>query len=242
MNVTILKTQEAISAAAGEILCAAVREKPNAVMGFATGASPVPTYAYMVWQCAAGKVSFAQMRTFNLDEYCDLPKSHSESYYSFMFRNLFGRIDVQAENVDFLNGNAADIPAECARYEAAIAKVGGIDVQLLGIGHNGHIGFNEPSDSFAEASFQIALTQSTIDANKMYFPDGGMPTKALTMGIGSILRARKIVLIATGAGKAQAVKDMIEGAVSPQCPASVLQNHADVQIFLDEAAASLLTK
>ncbi len=242
MKVYILKTEAEIGAAAGEELCKVMRQKPDAVLGFATGASPVPTYQYMVAQCKAGKVSFAGMRTFNLDEYCDLPKSHVNSYYNFMCENLFAHIDVKPENIHFLDGNAADIPAECERYEQEIVSCGGIDAQILGIGRNGHIGFNEPGESFAEKTFQIQLTPSTIEANKIYFTDREMPTSALTMGIGTIMNAKKIVFIATGDKKAQAVKDMLEGSVSPQCPASVLQNHADVTVFLDEAAAALLNQ
>ena len=168
------------------------------------------------------------------------PQPFKNSYYSFMFENLFSKIDINADNVNFLDGNTDDPDAESARYAAAIAAKGGIDIQLLGIGRNGHIAFNEPSDAFTGESFKIALTQSTIDANSIYFDDIPMPRYAMTMGIGSIMKAKKIVLIATGASKAEAVKGMIDGEVTPQLPASILQQHDDVVIFLDEAAASLL--
>lgn len=240
MEIRIFKNEQEIAQAAGKLFCDAVNAKNNCVLGLATGATPVPTYNYMISEYEAGKVSFKDVTTFNLDEYCDLPKEHKNSYYSFMFENLFSKTDINPENVNFLDGNTDDPEAESARYAAAIAAKGGIDVQLLGIGRNGHIAFNEPADEFTGESFKIALTQSTIDANSIYFDDIPMPRYAMTMGIGSIMKAKKIVLIATGASKAEAVKGMIEGPVTPQLPASILQQHDDAVIFLDEAAAALL--
>ena len=240
MDIRIFKNEQEIAQAAGQLFCDAVKAKPECVLGLATGATPVPTYNYMISEYEAGKVSFKDVTTFNLDEYCDLPKEHKNSYYSFMFENLFSKTDINPENVNFLDGNTSDPEAESARYASAIAAKGGIDVQLLGIGRNGHIAFNEPADEFTGESFKIALTQSTIDANSIYFDDIPMPRYAMTMGIGSIMKAKKIVLIATGTSKAEAVKGMIEGPVTPQLPASILQQHEDAVIFLDEAAASLL--
>jgi glucosamine-6-phosphate deaminase len=181
------------------------------------------------------------MTTFNLDEYCDLPVEDKNSYFTFMHENLFNHIDVNEDNVNFLNGNAEDSEAECVRYDNLIDEKK-IDIQLLGIGQNGHIGFNEPSDKFTKGSFKVQLTQSTIDANSIYFDENPMPHYALTMGIEQIMRAKKIVLIATGPKKAEAIKNMVEGEVTAQVPASILQKHNDVVIFLDEAAASLLSK
>lgn len=240
MDIRIFKNEAEIGKAAGQLFCDTVKANPSCVLGLATGATPIPTYNYMVDEYKAGNVSFKDVCTFNLDEYCDLPKEHKNSYYSFMFENLFSKIDINADNVNFLDGNTDDPEAESARYAQAIASKGGIDVQLLGIGRNGHIAFNEPSDAFTGESFKIALTQSTIDANSIYFDDIPMPRYAMTMGIGSIMKAKKIVLIATGASKAEAVKGMIKGEVTPQLPASILQQHQDVVIFLDESAASLL--
>ncbi len=240
MNIRIFKNEEEIAVAAGQLFCDTVKNNPSCVLGLATGATPVPTYNYMIKEYEAGNVSFKDVSTFNLDEYCDLPKEHKNSYYSFMFENLFSKVDINPDNVNFLDGNTDDPEAESARYAAAIAAKGGIDVQLLGIGRNGHIAFNEPADAFTGESFKIALTQSTIDANSIYFDDIPMPRHAMTMGIGSIMKAKKIVLIATGASKAEAVKGMIQGEVTPQLPASILQQHQDAVIFLDEAAASLL--
>ncbi len=240
MDIRIFKNEEEIAVAAGQLFCETVKNNPSCVLGLATGATPVPTYNYMIKEYEAGNVSFKDVSTFNLDEYCDLPKEHKNSYYSFMFENLFSKVDINPDNVNFLDGNTSDPEAESARYAAAIAAKGGIDVQLLGIGRNGHIAFNEPADAFTGESFKIALTQSTIDANSIYFDDIPMPRYAMTMGIGSIMKAKKIVLIATGASKAVAVKGMIQGEVTPQLPASILQQHQDAVIFLDEAAASLL--
>ncbi len=216
MKVIVLNSAAQVGEEVGKIFCDEVNAKHNAVLGLATGASPIPTYEYMTEQYRSGKVSFKDVKTFNLDEYCDLPKNHPNSFYSFMEENLFSKVDIKPENVNFLDGNVEPV-AESARYAQAIKNAGGIDIQLLGIGRNGHIGFNEPADEF-------------------------MPHYAITMGIGSIMRAKKIVLIATGESKAEAIKATIEGEVTPHCPASILQQHDDVTIFLDEAAASLLKK
>lgn len=239
MDIKIFKTEEEIGKAAGTMFCDFVNSKPDAVLGFATGSTPVPTYSYMAQQCKAGKVSFAGVRTFNLDEYCDLPKEHKNSFYMFMYDNLFSKVDLKPENIDFLDGNA-DEKTESERYTASIEAKGGIDIQLLGIGRNGHIAFNEPADEFSGEAYKIKLTESTIEANSIYFDDIAMPRYAMTMGIGSIMKAKKIIFIATGKMKAQAVYDMIKGPVSPKCPASILQQHSDVTVFLDEEAAALL--
>ncbi len=239
MEVRIFKNELEIGEAAGKIICDFVNSKPDCVLGFATGASPVPTYNYITEQYNGGKVSFKDVTTFNLDEYCDLPRDHKNSYWTFMFENLFSRVDVDPAKVNFLDGNAEE-KAESARYAEAIKAKGGIDIQILGIGRNGHIAFNEPSDKFTDEAWKVTLTQSTIDANSIYFDDIPMPRYAMTMGIGSIMRSKKIILIATGSSKAEAVKEMINGPVTPGCPASILQQHADTVILLDEAAASLL--
>ncbi len=239
MDIRIFKTEEEIGVAAGQMFCDLINAKPDTVLGLATGATPVPTYTYMAEQCAAGKVSFENVSTFNLDEYCDLPKEHKNSFYMFMYDNLFSKVNLKPENIDFLDGNT-DPEAESARYAKSIEAKGGIDVQLLGIGRNGHIAFNEPADEFSGEAYKIKLTDSTIEANSIYFDDIPMPRYAMTMGIGSIMKAKKIIFIATGASKAQAVYDMIKGPVTPACPASILQQHDDVTVFIDEAAAAKL--
>ena len=239
MDIRILKDEKEIGAAAGQLYVDFINANPDCVLGFATGASPVPTYDYIAESFKQGKVSLKGVSTFNLDEYCDLPKDHKNSYFTFMCENLFSRTDIDMNNVDFLDGNA-DPEEESARYAAAIKAKGGIDIQLLGIGRNGHIAFNEPGDEFTDEAWKVTLTQSTIDANSIYFDDIPMPRYAITMGIGSIMRSKKIIMIATGASKAEAVRAMIKGPVTPACPASILQQHSDVTVFLDTAAAALL--
>ena len=240
MEIKIFKTAEEIGVAVAEIFTNEVKNNPECVLGLATGASPIPTYQNIISTFNKGGISFKGVKTYNLDEYCNLPKDDKNSYYTFMHEQLFNSLDILEENVHFLDGNAADCDAECLRYDNEINATGGIDIQLLGIGNNAHIGFNEPADKFTTGSFKVQLTESTINANKIYFDENPMPTHALTMGIKQIMAAKKIVLIATGPKKAEAVKNMIEGAVTPQVPASILQEHTDVIIFLDEAAASLL--
>lgn len=242
MQIKIFDTADEIGKAVSDVFIDCVKAKPNCVLGLATGASPIPTYQNMIAACKAGDVSFDKVHTFNLDEYCDLPKDDKNSYYTFMHEQLFSGLNLHEENVHFLDGNAADAAIECKRYDDFIASFGGIDLQLLGIGNNGHIGFNEPADEFTDGSFKVKLTDSTINANKIYFNDGAMPRYALTMGIGDIMKAKKVLLIATGAKKAEAVKGLVEGPVTPRLPASVLQMHKDAVIYLDKEAASLLSK
>ena len=240
MKVMVYKTAEEIAEAVGRIIIKRVSDEPSCAIGFATGASPVPTYEYIVKEFDKGNISFKDMKTFNLDEYCDLPVEDKNSYHTFMHENLFDKIDVKAENINFLDGNAEDYDAESARYAEAIKAAGGIKVQILGIGTNGHIGFNEPADAFTDEAFKVTLTQSTIDSNQKYFGEQAMPRYAMTMGIGSIMRSEEIVLIATGEAKAKAIAAAVNGEVTPQCPASILQTHENVTFFVDEAAASLL--
>ena len=239
MEIKIFNNEKEIGEAAGSFYVDYINANPACVLGFATGASPVPTYEYIAESYKQGKVSLKDISTFNLDEYCDLPKDHKNSYFTFMCENLFSKTDINMDNVDFLDGNA-DPDEESARYAEAIKAKGGIDIQLLGIGRNGHIAFNEPGEEFTDEAWKVTLTQSTIDANSIYFDDVPMPHYALTMGIGSIMRSKKIIMIATGSSKAQAVRDMIKGPVTPMCPASILQQHPDVTVYLDTAAAALL--
>ena len=242
MRINILKTAEEIGVAVAKIFTDEVKNNPTCVLGLATGATPIPTYNNIKETYNGGSVSFKDVKTYNLDEYCDLPKDDKNSYYTFMHEQLFNGLDILEENVHFLDGNATDSEAECKRYDNEINEAGGIDIQLLGIGNNAHIGFNEPADEFTTGSFKVKLTDSTINANKIYFDENPMPGYALTMGIKQIMAAKKIILIATGPKKAEAIRNMIEGPVTPQVPASILQEHDDVIIFLDEDAASLLTK
>ncbi len=240
MEIKIYENAAEIGVAAAELYKNLINEKPNAVLGLATGATPVPTYQRLIELYKNGEVSFKDITTFNLDEYCDLDKHDKNSYYTFMHENLFNHVDIKEENVNFLDGNAEDCDAESKRYAEAIKTAGGIDLQLLGIGTNGHIAFNEPADKFTDEAFKVTLTQSTIDSNQQYFGDVPMPRYAMTMGIGSIMRSKKILLIATGDKKAKAIKAMVSGEVTPQIPCSILNEHNDVIIMLDKAAASLL--
>ena len=240
MEIKIYNNAEEIGCAAAQLYKELINNKPNAVLGLATGATPVPTYKKLIELYNNGEISFKDITTFNLDEYCDLDKHDKNSYYTFMHENLFSHVDIKEENVNFLDGNAKDCDAESKRYAEAIKAAGGIDLQLLGIGTNGHIAFNEPADKFTDEAFKVTLTQSTINSNQKYFGDVPMPRYAMTMGIGSIMRSRKILLIATGESKAKAIKAMVSGEITPQIPCSILNEHNDVVIMLDKAAASLI--
>lgn len=239
MEIKIFENEKEIGKAAGQFYVDFINANPSCVLGLATGATPLPVYGYIAEKYAAGEVSLKDVKTFNLDEYCGIPQDDKNSYFTFMRENLFSKTDVNPANVGFLDGNA-DPDEESARYAAAIESAGGIDIQLLGIGRNGHIAFNEPGDEFTGEAWKVKLSESTIAANSIYFTDSEMPRYAMTMGIGSIMKAKKIILIATGENKAEAVRAMIEGPVTPHCPASVLQQHPDTVIYLDRAAASLL--
>lgn len=240
MEIKVFENAEEIAVAAAELYKDLLNEKPDAVLGLATGATPVPTYEKLIEMYNNGEISFKDVTTFNLDEYCDLDKNDKNSYYTFMHENLFNSVDIKEENVNFLDGNAADCDAESKRYAEAIKAAGGVDLQLLGIGTNGHIAFNEPADEFTDEAFKVTLTQSTINSNQKYFGDVPMPRYAMTMGIGSIMRSKKILLIATGVAKADAIKKLASGEVTPQVPCSILNNHPDAIIMVDKAAAELL--
>lgn len=241
MNVLTFSSEEQIGIAAGYYMCGQVLQKPDSVLGLATGSTPIKAYDHMIKLYNQGAVDFSQVTTFNLDEYCRLDTKDKNSYHSFMHENLFDHINIPDENINFLNGNADDLEQECKDYEKKIKKAGGIDIQLLGIGSNGHIAFNEPADAFQRWSHVVALKQSTINDNSRFFESiDEVPTHAVTMGIGSIMQAKRILIIAIGKKKAKAIKQLIDGNVTPECPASVLQFHTDVTLMLDKGAASLL--
>lgn len=241
MNVYVFASPDEIGAAVAQRFIDDAQGRTPRVWGLATGASPLPVYCRLIDAYQQGKLSFRHIKTYNLDEYCALPRNDENSYYTFMHRHLFDAVDMEEKNAHFFNGTAPDWAAECRRYDSSIVQDGGIDLQLLGIGQNGHIGFNEPSDAFSGDSFKVELSASTRRANAPYFTNRPMPQYALTMGIRRILAAKQILLIATGTAKADAVQRMIEGRVTPQCPASVLQTHAQVSVFLDERAAAQLS-
>ncbi|MGN0459271.1 MAG: glucosamine-6-phosphate deaminase [Eubacterium sp.] len=241
MNVLVFESEEQIGIAAGYYMCGQVLQKPDSVLGLATGSTPLKPYKSMIDLYNKGAVDFSQVKTFNLDEYVNLDVNDRNSYHRFMHDNLFDHINIPEENINFLDGNAEDLEAECKAYEEKIKNAGGIDIQLLGIGSNGHIAFNEPADSFQRWTHIVELKQSTINDNSRFFNSiEEVPTKAVTMGIGSIMQAKRILIIAIGENKAKAIKQLIDGQVTPECPASVLQFHTDVTLMLDKGAASLI--
>jgi glucosamine-6-phosphate deaminase len=241
MEIVICKTKEEASRKAAEMITAAVKKNPKIVLGLATGSTPVPMYKEMIKAVKAKKVSYKQVRTWNLDEYWGLPGTHDQSYRYFMDKNLFDSIDIKKSNTHVLNGLAKDWRKECAGYEAQIKKAGGIDIQVLGIGSDGHIAFNEPGSSLASRTRLVSLTPQTIKDNARFFKKASdVPVSALSMGVGTICEAKKVVLLAFGKNKADAVKGMVEGGMSQYCTASALQAHNDAWVFCDEEAASKL--
>ena len=241
MEVVICKTKEEASRLAANMITEAVKENPKTVLGLATGSTPVLMYAEMAKAVKAKKVSYKQVKSWNLDEYYGLAGTHDQSYRYFMNENLFKKIDIQLKNTHVLNGLAKDWRKEVKAYEAAIAKAGGIDLQVLGIGSDGHIAFNEPGSSLTSRTRIVSLTPQTIKDNARFFKKAAdVPKQALSMGVGTIMEARRIVLLAFGANKADAVKGMVEGGVSQFCTASALQMHPDAWVFCDEAAAAKL--
>ncbi|GHD59063.1 glucosamine-6-phosphate deaminase [Jeongeupia chitinilytica] len=228
------KNQADLDRAAADLFISVVRAKPNAVLGMATGGTPVGLYKEIVKTYQQGLVSFKEVTTFNLDEYVGLPVSHPESYRSFMQTNLFDHIDILAENTHVPNGNATDIDAEGRRYDEAIYQQGSVDMQLLGIGGNGHIGFNEPDDELSRFTHKVTLKESTREANKRFFNSiDEVPTHAITMGMGSILHAKAILLVVKGQEKAEILDRTLNGPITTQVPASLLQTHPRVIVMTD---------
>ncbi|HIT24758.1 MAG TPA: glucosamine-6-phosphate deaminase [Candidatus Enterenecus avicola] len=233
----------AMSRQAANLISAQVIVKPNCVLGLATGSTPIGTYKQLIEWYNKGDLSFAQVRSVNLDEYKGLSGDHDQSYRYFMQNNLFNHVDIDVANTSVPNGMAEDANAECAAYDAHIRELGGIDLQLLGMGHNGHIGFNEPADEFVGPTHVVELTQSTIDANKRFFAsEADVPRYALTMGMAAILQARSVVVVVSGEDKADIVYKSFFGPITPRVPASLLQLHPNVTVVGDEAAFSVLRK
>ena len=241
MKLIIVENYEELSKRAAQIISDAINENPRLVLGLATGGTPLGTYRELIEMYKQGKVSFKQVRTFNLDEYLGLDPAHPSSYHHYMFTNLFNHIDMNPAQVRIPNGLAEDLAKECVEYEQAIAAAGGIDLQLLGLGVNGHIGFNEPHTPFGSVTQVVDLAQETIEANARFFErKEDVPRQAISMGIKSIMQARRILLMANGSSKAWAVQRLVQGPVTEEVPASVLQLHPDVTVLVDrEAAANL---
>ena len=235
----VVGTEKEISAQIAEEFIKQVQKKPNSVLGLATGTSPLGVYANMVKANKEGRVSFKDVATFNLDEYIGLEGTHNQSYRYFMNTNLFDHIDINKEKTHVLKG-VGDYLDYANKYDALIASFGGIDLQILGIGSDGHIAFNEPGTAFDSLTHVAELAESTIVDNSRLFDDiSEVPTKAVTMGLKSIMNAKKIVLIATGKNKAKAIAALLKGPKTEDCPASILQDHPDCTIYVDEDAYRL---
>ena len=233
------KNYEDMSRKAANILSAQVILKHNCVLGLATGSTVEGIYKQLIMMNQNGDVDFSGVRSVNLDEYVGLAGDHNQSYRYFMDTNLFNQINIHKDNTNVPDGMAADIEAECIRYENLIKELGGIDLQLLGLGHNGHIGFNEPDDYFPLLTHRVQLKESTIKANSRFFEnEDQVPREAITMGIKSIIQAKRILLCVSGEAKAEILKKVLSGPVTPEVPGSILQLHPNLTVVADEAALS----
>lgn len=239
MQIYRAKDYEDMSKKAANIIASQVVLKPDCVLGLATGSTPIGAYKDLVEKYEQGDLDFSQVTTVNLDEYKGLPRENDQSYYYFMHDNLFDHVNVKPENTHLPDGTKEDANEECARYEELIRSLGGQDLQLLGLGHNGHIGFNEPDTVFEKTTHCVDLQESTIEANKRFFASADdVPKQAYTMGIGTIMQAKKILVVVSGEDKADTVAKAFFGPVTPEVPASILQFHKDVILVADEAALS----
>ena len=235
MKVIEAKKYEDLSQKAAEVISEQVKIKPNCVLGLATGSSPLGTYANLSKLCKAGELDFSKVTTVNLDEYVGLDGNDDQSYRYFMDKNLFDLINIDKSKTHVPNGKASDLEAEGLSYDKMIEDLGGIDLQLLGIGLDGHIGFNEPDSVFIAPTHSVDLHESTIKANSRFFAcEDDVPKKAITMGMGSIMKAKKILLIANGRNKMDVIERAVKGAVDPMLPASILQLHPDVTVIYSE--------
>ena len=244
MLVILRRDDEEIGRQAAQLIASAVRKKPALALGLATGGTMVGVYKHLVGLHKQGSLDFSRVTTFNLDEYLGLPAAHPRSFHHFMRENFFAHVNVDSRNIHIPDGTIhGNYDQYCTSYEAAIRKAGGIDLQLLGIGRNGHIGFNEPTSSIGSRTRLKVLSKETLDDNAKFFAPGEeSPRCAITMGIGTILEARKILLLATGEAKSAAVAKSIEGPITSAVSASALQLHADVTFIIDDAAASQLSQ
>ncbi|MCR1898296.1 glucosamine-6-phosphate deaminase [Irregularibacter muris] len=241
MKIIITKNHEEMSRKAAALVASQMILKPESVLGFATGSTPEGMYQKLIEANKKGDIDFSKIKTFNLDEYYGLEKENPQSYYYFMQDKLFNHVNMDPQNTHIPNGMAEDTEKECREYEEKIEKAGGIDLQILGIGNNSHIGFNEPDTEFVRDTHLVGLNEDTIQANARFFEsEEEVPTQALTMGIGTIMKSKKIVLMASGKGKADAIYNTVKGEISPEAPSSILQLHRDVILVIDQEAASKL--
>ena len=233
------KDYDDMSRKAANIIASKVILKPDCVLGLATGSTPIGTYKELIEGYNKGDLDFSAVKSVNLDEYKGLTRDNDQSYYYFMYNNLFKHINIDLANTNVPDGTEPDSEKECSRYNEVIESMNGVDLQLLGLGHNGHIGFNEPADDFAKFTHCVDLQESTIEANKRFFADiNDVPRQAYTMGIQTIMNAKTILLVVSGADKAQILHDVLCGPITPRVPASILQLHHDVIVVADEAALS----
>lgn len=241
MQVIKAKDYQEMSCRAATFIASQILTKNDSVLGLATGSTPIGTYQHLVEWYKKGLLDFSNIKTINLDEYKGISADNDQSYRYFMNDNLFNHVNIDKANTNVPNGMEPSAEKACADYNAIIEKSGGIDLQLLGLGHNGHIGFNEPADSFPCDTHCVDLTESTINANKRFFAsEADVPRQAYTMGIKNIMGAKRVLVVVSGKDKAEILKKVVQGPVTPQVPASVLQLHPNVIIVADEAAASLL--
>lgn len=239
MRIYKVKDYEELSKKAANIIASQVTLKPDCVLGLATGSTPIGTYENLAEKYNAGELDFSEVTSVNLDEYKGLDSSNDQSYRYFMNHNLFSKINIPMERTNVPDGTEEDSQKACSSYDKIIEDLGGIDLQLLGLGHNGHIGFNEPADHFPKGTHCVDLTESTIQANKRFFEnEADVPRQAYTMGIKTIMDARMVLVIVNGEGKADILNKVINGPVTPQVPASILQLHPNAVIIADEAALS----
>ncbi len=237
MRIIVCENYDEMSARAAEIVASQLILKPDSILGLATGSTPIGLYENLAKMNKEGLIDFSQVKSFNLDEYYPIDHSNDQSYYYFMNDNLFSKVNIDVKNTDIPNGEASDPVAECKAYEERIAASAGVDLQILGIGQNGHIGFNEPDENLSAVTHLVTLTDNTIEANARFFEKKeDVPTKALTMGIGTIMKSRKIVILASGKNKFDAVQKLLDNSITTDCPATMLKTHPDVILICDKAA------
>lgn len=243
MKIVRTNNYEEMSKLAAKMVISTIKNNPKLTLGLATGSTPINLYKEMIQDHQKNGTSYRDIHTVNLDEYIGLSKVHPSSYYFFMKSQLFDHIDIPAENINIPSGTSENLEEECEQYEQIIRQLGGIDLQILGIGPNGHIAFNEPGTSFESRTHIVSLTESTIQANSRFFEAiDQVPTKAISMGLKTIFESKEIILLASGASKAMAMRDLINGPVNEQFPASILKNHPNATIIADHDALQLVTE
>ena len=241
MRIYTVKDYEELSKKAAQLVASQVILKPNAVLGLATGSTPEGLYKELINIYNEGKINFNDINTFNLDEYYGIHRNNPQSYYYYMRKNLLDHINIGKDSIHIPHGLTDDVEKHCEEYENAIKELGGIDLQILGIGRNGHIGFNEPADEFIPKTHMVELQKETIEDNARFFDKiEDVPDKAISMGIKTIMDAKKILLVANGEAKTQAIFDTLKGPITPKVPASILQLHNDLTVIVDEEAAKLI--